>query len=217
MDLIDDEDPVLAWRRCVTNRLVELAHVIHTSSAGRIDFLHIGGVSRNNLATRGTLVARCLSRAGIAVEAAGNDPGERRLAGAARAGQQKGMRKAPRTNGIAQGLCDVLLPGDLIEVLRSPLSSDDLITQGLFLPGWFEGSLRGAEEPSRSGRFDWPWLSCLSCLAWLWKAVSTRDRRANPPAARNLLRLLPSGSDRVHRAPNSSGPCDPPSTRPPSP
>ena len=32
-----------------------------------------------------------------------------------------------------------------------------------------------------------------------------RDRRASPPAADILLRLLPSGSDRVHRVPNSSG------------
>ena len=31
------------------------------------------------------------------------------------------------------------------------------------------------------------------------------DRRAYPIAAKSLLRLLPSGSDRVHRIPNSNG------------
>jgi hypothetical protein len=31
------------------------------------------------------------------------------------------------------------------------------------------------------------------------------DRRAYPIAAKCLLRLLPSGSDRVHRIPNSNG------------
>ena len=35
--------------------------------------------------------------------------------------------------------------------------------------------------------------------------VPRRDRRASPLAAEFLLRLLPSGSDRVHRVPNSSG------------
>ena len=56
----------------------------------------------------------------------------------------------------------MLLPGDLIEVLRSPLSSDDLITQGLFLPGGFEGSLRGAGSRAVRVRFDWPWCSWFS-------------------------------------------------------
>src|SRR4030095_4197496 len=54
---------------------------------------------------------------------------ERRLAGAARAGQQDGVRNAPRADRVAQWRGDLRLARDLVEALGPPLAREYLVAQ----------------------------------------------------------------------------------------
>ena len=65
---------------------------------------------------------------------------------------------------------------------------------------WVEVCLHGGEYP-----FGVCCVVCVVCSVLRCAVVPRIDRRAYPIAAKSLLRLLPSGSDRVHRIPNSNG------------
>ncbi len=87
-------------------------------------------------------------------------------------------------NRIAKGGRHMALAGDFVEALGAPFSCDDLIAQNAYRPA---GGERLRRRFRRSG------------------IMPRIDRRAYPIAAKFLLRLLPSGSDRIHRIPNSKG------------
>ena len=65
--------------------------------------------------------------AGLAVEALREDARDRRLADAARAGEQVRMVKPAAVQRIGQRRDDVLLPDQLAERLRSPLAGERLV------------------------------------------------------------------------------------------
>ncbi len=101
-------------------------------------------------------------------------------------------------NGVPKRRGYVLLARHFGECLGSPFSRDNLIAHEIF--------------PAARGSEIWT-IGRGSGLGWRRRPnegtggfrVPRRDRRASPLAAEFLLRLLPSGSDRVHRVPNSSG------------
>jgi hypothetical protein len=120
--LVHHEDPVLARGSRVADRRDHLAHVIDAGAARRVDLLHVGRVARRDLATRCALVARCVGGALVAVQAARQDARQRRLAHAARPGEQDGVRDAIAADGVAQRRRNVGLADDLVETLGAPLA-----------------------------------------------------------------------------------------------
>ena len=91
------------------------------------------------------------------------------------------MRNSIATDRITQRRRDVALARDFVEALRPPFARDDLIAQ------------------TRNQ------IYLLRVTSKRVRVMPRIDRRAYPIAAKSLLRLLPSGSDRVHRIPNSNG------------
>mmetsp|Transcript_38418 Transcript_38418/g.106772 ORF Transcript_38418/g.106772 Transcript_38418/m.106772 type:complete len:258 (-) Transcript_38418:416-1189(-) len=65
-----------------------------------------------------------------AVQALGQDARHRRLADAARAGEQIGMVQPALGQGVGQGLHDMLLADELLETLRAVFAGQDLVTHG---------------------------------------------------------------------------------------
>ena len=59
--------------------------------------------------------------------AAREDPGGRRLADAARPGEDERLRDPVGGDRVAQRLRDAALPDDVIEPLRAPFSSENLV------------------------------------------------------------------------------------------
>jgi hypothetical protein len=115
VDLVDDEDPVLAGRRRVADRGDQLAHVVDARAARRVDLLHVGRGARADLAARVALAARRVGGAFVAVQAAREDARERGLADAARAREQDRVRHAPGADRVAQRRRDVGLAADVVE------------------------------------------------------------------------------------------------------
>jgi hypothetical protein len=130
-----------AGRGRVADRGDHLAHVIDTGAARGVDFLHVRRGSRRDLAARRTLVAGRFGGALVAVEAAGQDARECRLAHAAWPREEDGVGYPLAADRVAQGRRDVGLAGDLVEALRTPLPRQNLIRH------------RGV---------------CLGSLGWLW-------------------------------------------------
>ena len=144
---------------CVADRLDQLAHVVDAGAARGVDLLHVGGVCPTTISSHeraGT--ARRVRRPLLAVQAARQDARQRRLADAARTGQQDRVRARGRCGSRcaaawSRGLCprDLVEPSTVATCARSPGSSTG------------ETSLRFAAP-----------------------AAARQDRRAPPPAIRNL-------------------------------
>ena len=66
-----------------------------------------------------------VGRPAHAVEALGEDAGDRGLADAAGAAEQVGVGDAVQPDGVAQGLDDVVLADDVLEPLRPVAAGDD--------------------------------------------------------------------------------------------
>ncbi len=88
VDFVDDEDPVAAGRRGVADRLDDLAHVVDAGAARGVDLLDVGRAALGDLDAGRADAAGRVRRALLAVQAAGDEAGEGRLADAARAGEQ---------------------------------------------------------------------------------------------------------------------------------
>jgi len=130
VDLVDDEDPVLAGGGRVADRLDQLANVVNARAARCVDLLYVRRVAGNDLLTGMAGATGRVRRPLLAVEAAGQDPCEGGLADAARARQQQGVGHPIASNGVTQRRGDVALAHHLIEGLRPPLARCDLIAHG---------------------------------------------------------------------------------------
>ncbi len=129
VDLVHHEDAVLARRGRVAHRLDELAHVVHAGAAGRVDLAHVRRRPGGDLLARRALGAGLVRGALVAVEAAGQDAGQRGLADAARSGEQQGVRDPAGADRVAQRGRDVGLTRHLVEAARPPFSCQDFVAQ----------------------------------------------------------------------------------------
>ena len=146
---------------------------------------------------------------GDAVETLGEDARDRRLAHAARAGEQVGVVQAPPRQRVGERRDDVLLPGQLRERLRPPLAGENLVSHRNLVFGADRRlgllavkSRETRREPAR-GRSVHNVRERSSRRAAKYQVDPTDKEgwRAVPPAlAAESLWLLPSGPDQVHDA-----------------
>ena len=126
-----------------------------------------------------------------AVDGLGQDPGERRLAGAARADEQDGVADPIGANGVAERLDDGFLADDLGERLGSPAA-----VEGLVRDGRRHDLLRSGRARSRN---------CRAPSVDLDVTRAHHDERLGPGRSAALdddrLVLLPSGPDTVRGSP----------------
>src|SRR5690606_16838554 len=80
-----------------------------------------------DLTAGAALAAGLRTHAGLAVEAAGEDAGDGRLADTARAGEQVGVVQAVVVERVDEGLEHVALAGHFAEAAGAPLSCQNLV------------------------------------------------------------------------------------------
>ena len=125
------------------------------------------------------VAARIGGRPLLAVQRARQNPRRRRLADAARAGEDERLREPPARERVAQRPRHRLLSDDVVEPLRPPLARDDLV---------------GHEVRMLNAMFE----TVRSCRVRI--ALRIEPRPGGPAAhVRIYLALLPSGPDAVRR------------------
>jgi len=127
VDLIDDVELELRRRRGVFDRVAQLADFFDAAVAGAVDFNHIQRPAFGNFKATGVIVVEVDLRSAGAIEALGENAGDRGLARAARPAKEVGMGDTALLDGIGKRLRDVLLSDHIAEPLRPILSRDDLI------------------------------------------------------------------------------------------
>jgi hypothetical protein len=127
VDLIDDDDLVLAGDRSVSDFLSKIPNVIYAAVGGTIDFSDIKISILGNLCARWTLVARGRRGPLFAVQGLCQDARHGGLAHASRAGEQVSVADAIGADGVLKGPGDVLLAGDLFKGPGPPFKSHDLV------------------------------------------------------------------------------------------
>ncbi|APH02384.1 hypothetical protein ASJ30_13305 [Janibacter indicus] len=117
--LVDDVDLVAALRRTEGGPLAQVAGVVDTAVARRVDLDDVDGAraTTGQGGARVAFAARGRGGALLAVEAACKDARARRLATAARPGEEVGVVDPPRAQRLHERLGDVLLPDDVGEGL----------------------------------------------------------------------------------------------------
>ena len=116
--LVEDEDLEPVARRGERRPLAQVPRVVDPPVAGGVDLDDVERprTAARELAARLAHAARHIRRALDAVQAAGQDPGRRRLAAAPRAAEQIGMVDAAGAQRLHERLSDVLLPDHLGEI-----------------------------------------------------------------------------------------------------
>ena len=127
MHLVDDVNFEAATRRRVRRGIAQLAHLLHAVVARAVNFQNIQRAALGDLDATLVVVFEIHRRAIGRVEAFGEDTGDGRLARAARAAEKIRVRDAPRGDGVAERLGDVLLADHFGKPLRPILSRYDLI------------------------------------------------------------------------------------------
>ncbi len=96
--------------------------LIHAGIRGGVDLDHIGRASAGDFLTGDTFVARFAILGILTIDRFGQQSGDTRLAGAARATEEIGMRQSPVAHGIEQRMHDPFLTDEVSEALRSPFT-----------------------------------------------------------------------------------------------
>ena len=189
--LVEDVDLASELARRVRQALAQVADVVDAAVARGVDLDQVEGRA---LADRDAGRARVAGVAVLevrAVDGLGQDPGERRLARAARPDEQDGMADPLGSDGVAQRLDDGLLADDLAEGLGTPAAVESLVRDG-----------RG-HDLLRSGRTGVGY--CRAPSVDLDVARAHRDVRLGPGRSAapddDRLVLLPSGPDTVRGSP----------------
>ena len=122
--LVEDVDAIAAEDGLLVDAIANLADVIDTAIAGRVELEHVQRGAVGNRATRLAFEARRRGRRveGLAVERLAEDLRQRRLAGTARAGEEVRVAHAALFDRVRQRLHDVALADDVREVLRTVLT-----------------------------------------------------------------------------------------------
>src|SRR6185369_9245000 len=106
----------------------ERANVFDAAVRCAVDFEYVDVVAGGNALADFALIARVAVDGIRAVERLRQNPGHRRFADAASAGEQIRMRDAVRGDGIAKSLRDHLLPNDLAKGLGpKPAGQDGVV------------------------------------------------------------------------------------------
>src|SRR5208283_1370188 len=100
---------------------------INAPIAGAVDLHHIHRAAVGDFPGLGIVLWKIGSWAIGAIEALGENAGNRRLARAARADEEVSMGDAFLPDGIGQRLRDMLLADNILEPLRAVLACYDLI------------------------------------------------------------------------------------------
>ncbi len=126
--LVEDVDLAPQVRRRVVEAVAELAHVVDAAVGRGVDLDQVQGASLADGDARRADVARVRVRAEVrAVERLGQDPRERRLAGAAGPGEQDRVRDVTGGDRVPERRDHRLLADDLGERLRPPAAVEGLV------------------------------------------------------------------------------------------
>src|SRR5580765_1975863 len=131
VDFVDDENLVSIAHGRDRERLDDdLANSVDARIRGAVDFEHIDVAAFGDLETRVALAARLRRRPRYAVERARQNPRRRRLADTARAGEDERLREPAGLNRVLQREHDAALADDVLETLRTPLTSESEMSGG---------------------------------------------------------------------------------------
>jgi hypothetical protein len=125
--LVDDEDLELPLRRGVGDRVPQVADLLDAVVGGAVDLDHVQVAALADGDDRGIRGVEVGLRAAGAVERLGEDARQRGLAGAPGADQQVGVGDAAAGDRVLERAHHMVLADDVIERLRPPFSSEDLI------------------------------------------------------------------------------------------
>src|SRR5687768_11171670 len=101
MGFVDDIELGIELRRCVFDSFAQVADVVDPAVAGRIDLNDVGSRIARNRETTCAFVARAVVHVwSKAIHRLREQPGGRRLPGAAWTAEEIGMRDAVELNGI---------------------------------------------------------------------------------------------------------------------
>ncbi len=128
---VDQIDLVAAACRHVLHVVEQLARVVDLGARRRVHLDQIDEAPLVDLATGRALAARRRRDALLTVEALGQNPRDRRLADATRAGEQERVVHAIVVERIRQRAQHVLLADHLGEVARPPGTSESGVTHGV--------------------------------------------------------------------------------------
>ena len=145
--LVDEVHLVTPPCRRVENVLQQFARILDLGARRRVDFQQIDKTAVGDLPASAAHPTGCRGDALLAVEAFGNEPGERGLAHAAGARQQVGMMEPIAAQRVDQGTQHVLLPDHLFEGLRTPTAREYLVTHGVGTGSGWRHDLMGWRRP----------------------------------------------------------------------
>ena len=114
----------------VLHCLAQLADFLDATIARAVNFQHVERAAFGDFNPLRIVLREIHLRTACGVQTLGEDARDRRLARAARAAEQVGVRDAARLDGVAERLRDVLLADDIGEPLGAVLARDDLIGGG---------------------------------------------------------------------------------------
>src|SRR5690606_8359079 len=123
--LVDDVELVPQLRRRVLDPLAEIANIFDAAVGGGVDLDDVGRAPLVDRDAGLADVAGTLRRVGIeAVDRLGQQPGGRRLAGAAWPAEEVSVRDATSRDRVAERVTNVVLPDQLaaLERLRAILA-----------------------------------------------------------------------------------------------
>ena len=124
---VDDVHLVLAFAGREVDLLAQVAHIIHAGVGGGVDLDQIEIAALVDSAAAGAGVVRALCGVFVGtVERLREQARSGRLAGAARPGEQIGVRHPSGAQCVVDGADDVVLPDDLLEARRPPLEVEGL-------------------------------------------------------------------------------------------
>ena len=120
VDFVDDVDLELAAGGRVADRVPQFPNLFNTIIRCPIDLQHVERASLGDFLAVVALVARRDRGPLHAIQRLGENAGRRRLADAARAHEEIGVRQTVLTNGVLQRGGDMLLPHHVVELLWTP-------------------------------------------------------------------------------------------------
>src|SRR4029077_6669792 len=118
-------------RRRVDRALEELRHLVDAAVGRRVELHVIRKAAGIDLRARTAFVAWLRRDASLAVEAFGENPRQRRLADAARAGEEIGVVQPLLLESVTKRTDHMFLADQAAEVSRSPLARKYLIAHRL--------------------------------------------------------------------------------------